>query len=151
VTNSRQQQSAVAVLTAAANCHCRLLFKSQTFRVTTRAAMTPSVAAAAGPLELLVLQPTPFCNINCSYCYLPDRQSTKKMSSATLRQSLDWVFASGLVREPFSLLWHAGEPLVMPVDFYEEAVALLGRANKSGVRVDHSFQTNATLIDARSH
>ena len=111
--------------------------------------MTPSVAAAAGPLELLVLQPTPFCNINCSYCYLPDRQSTKKMSSATLRQSLDWVFASGLVREPFSLLWHAGEPLVMPVDFYEEAVALLGRANKSGVRVDHSFQTNATLIDAR--
>jgi len=111
--------------------------------------MTPSVAAAAGPLELLVLQPTPFCNINCSYCYLPDRQSTKKMSSETLRQSLDWVFASGLVREPFSLLWHAGEPLVMPVDFYEEAVALLGRANQSGVRVDHSFQTNATLIDAR--
>ena len=111
--------------------------------------MTPSVAAAAGPLELLVLQPTPFCNINCSYCYLPDRQSTKKMSSATLRQSLDWVFASGLVREPFSLLWHAGEPLVMPIDFYEEAVALLGRANQSGVRVDHSFQTNATLIDAR--
>src|SRR5215831_4729178 len=108
-----------------------------------------AASAGAGPLELLVLQPTPFCNINCSYCYLPDRQSTKKMSSATLRQSLDWVFASGLVREPFSLLWHAGEPLVMPVDFYEEAVALLGRANKSGVRVDHSFQTNATLIDAR--
>ena len=110
--------------------------------------MTPSVAAA-GPLELLVLQPTPFCNINCSYCYLPDRQSTKKMSPETLRQALDWVFSSGLAREPFSLLWHAGEPLVMPVDFYEEAMALLGRANRGGVRVDHSFQTNATLVDAR--
>jgi uncharacterized protein len=108
--------------------------------------MMPSVA---GPLELLVLQPTPFCNINCSYCYLPDRQSTKRMASATLQQALNWVFTSGLVRAPFSLLWHAGEPLVMPVDFYEEAMALLGQANRSGVRVDHSFQTNATLIDAR--
>src|SRR3954447_15105450 len=108
----------------------------------------PAVGAS-GPLELLVVQPTPFCNINCSYCYLPDRQSTKKMSPETLRQALDWVFSSGLAREPFSLLWHAGEPLVMPVDFYEEAMALLGRANRGGVRVDHSFQTNATLIDRR--
>jgi uncharacterized protein len=110
--------------------------------------MTPS-AADAGPLELLVLQPTPFCNINCSYCYLPDRQSTKKMSADTLRQALDWVFASGLVREPFTLLWHAGEPLVMPVDFYEEASAQLDRANRAGVAVYQSFQTNATLVDAR--
>ena len=99
--------------------------------------MRPPVAAA-GPLELLVLQPTPFCNINCSYCYLPDRQSTKKMSPGTLRQALDWVFSSGLAREPFSLLWHAGEPLVMPVDFYEEAMALLAQANRSGVTVYHS-------------
>jgi uncharacterized protein len=110
--------------------------------------MTPAVADA-GPLELLVLQPTPFCNINCSYCYLPDRQSTKKMSSQTLERTFAWVFSSGLVREPFCLLWHAGEPLVMPVDYYEEALALLGRANQGGVRVYHSFQTNATLIDAR--
>jgi uncharacterized protein len=110
--------------------------------------MTPSVAVA-GPLELLVLQPTPFCNINCSYCYLPDKQNTKKMSPETLWQVLDWVFSSGLVRQPFSLLWHAGEPLVMPVDFYEEAMTLLGRANRSGVTVYHSFQTNATLVDAR--
>src|SRR6516164_3169159 len=110
--------------------------------------MTPA-AADAGPLELLVVQPTPFCNINCSYCYLPDRQSTKKMSPETLRHVFDWLFSSGLVREPFSLLWHAGEPLVMPVDFYEEAMTLLGRANRSGVPVDHSFQTNATLVDAR--
>ena len=110
--------------------------------------MTPSVADA-GPLELLVLQPTPFCNINCSYCYLPDRQSTKKMSAETLRQVLDWVFSSGLAREPFSLLWHAGEPLVMTVEFYEEAVALLGQANRGGLTVYQSFQTNATLIDAR--
>jgi uncharacterized protein len=100
-----------------------------------------------GPLELLVVQPTPFCNINCSYCYLPDRQNTRRMSAATLEQTFAWVFASGLVRQPFTLLWHAGEPLVLPPDFYEQALELLGRHNRDGIPVHHSFQTNATLID----
>src|SRR5271167_1840559 len=108
----------------------------------------PTAPVAPGPLELLVIQPTPFCNINCSYCYLPDRQSTRRMSPDTLDQTFRWVFASGLVREPFTLLWHAGEPLVVPVSFYENAIRLLEQHNTSGVTVYHTFQTNATLIDA---
>src|SRR4051812_15481906 len=100
-----------------------------------------------GPLELLVLQPTPFCNINCSYCYLPDRQSTKQMTPETLEQALAWVFPSGRVRQPFPLLWHAGEPLVMPRAFYECAGALLERYNDPPVEIHHALQTNATLID----
>jgi uncharacterized protein len=100
-----------------------------------------------GPLELLVLQPTPFCNINCSYCYLPNRQSTKRMSLETLEKTFAWVFSSGLVREPFTLLWHAGEPMVLPVSFYEEAIQLLQRYNTDNVAIHQSFQTNATLLD----
>src|SRR4051794_15976841 len=108
----------------------------------------PAVIELPGPLELLVLQPTPFCNINCSYCYLPDRQSTKRMSPATLEQTFAWVFASGLVQAPFTLLWHAGEPLVMPIAFYEEASRLLERHNTQNITVHQSLQTNATLLDA---
>ena len=100
-----------------------------------------------GPLELLVVQPTPFCNINCSYCYLADRQSTRRMSAKTLEQTFAWVFASGLVRAPFTLLWHAGEPLVVPREFYRTAVALLERYNRPPVAIHHALQTNATLID----
>jgi uncharacterized protein len=103
---------------------------------------------AAGPLQLLVLQPTPFCNINCSYCYLPDRQSTRRMSLDTLDQTFRWVFASGLAREPFTLLWHAGEPLVLPVSFYETAARRLEQHNVASLPILQSFQTNATLIDA---
>jgi uncharacterized protein len=111
----------------------------------------PAAAAAAGtpgPLELLVLQPTPFCNINCSYCYLPDRQSTRRMSADTLDRIFHWVFGSGLARQPFTLLWHAGEPLVLPVSFYETAAELLRRHNIAGLPILQSFQTNATLLDA---
>jgi len=106
-----------------------------------------SPSETSGPLELLVLQPTPFCNINCSYCYLPDRQSTKRMSLETLERTFGWVFSSGLVREPFTLLWHAGEPTVVPIPFYEEAIRLLDNYNRPGVTVHQSFQTNATLLD----
>src|SRR5262249_19216442 len=111
-------------------------------------AMLADFHNASGPLELLVLQPTPFCNINCSYCYLPDRQSTRRMSTATLEQTFRWVFTSGLVHEPFVLLWHAGEPLVRPLPFEEAAGKPRRRHNPPNVPVLQSFQTNATLIDA---
>jgi uncharacterized protein len=104
--------------------------------------------ADVGPLELLVIQPTPFCNINCSYCYLPDRQNTRKMSLQTLERTFDWVFSSGLVQQPFTLLWHAGEPMVMPPAFYDRAAELLARYDRDGALVTQSLQTNATLIDA---
>jgi uncharacterized protein len=26
-----------------------------------------------GPIALVVLQPTSFCNLDCDYCYLPER------------------------------------------------------------------------------
>lgn len=51
----------------------------------------------SGHLELLILQPTPFCNIDCDYCYLGDRLNTKKMSSTVLRHALDTILSSGLV------------------------------------------------------
>jgi uncharacterized protein len=107
--------------------------------------MTP---ADVGPLDLLVIQPTPFCNINCSYCYLPDRQNTAKMSLPLLEQTFDWVFASGLVRQPFTLLWHAGEPLVMPPAFYDSAAELLRKHDPDGTLITQSFQTNGTLLNA---
>ncbi len=107
---------------------------------------TGLIEGEQGPLELLVLQPTPFCNINCSYCYLPDRQATDRMTPETLEAAYRWVFASGLVRQPFHVLWHAGEPLVVPIAFYKEAIDRLTKHNTDNLPIAHSFQTNATLI-----
>jgi uncharacterized protein len=111
------------------------------------AASEPLARDAVGPLELLVVQPTPFCNLDCSYCYLADRANTRRMTLDTLEQVFRWVFASGLAREPFTLLWHAGEPLVVPVAWYETAAALLRRHGEGRPAVTQSVQTNATLID----
>jgi uncharacterized protein len=104
-------------------------------------------AGQVGPLELLVIQPTPFCNLDCSYCYLPDRSNKRKMTLETLEKTFNWVLSSGLVRQPFTLLWHAGEPMVLPASFYEQATLALERCNVSGFEVTQSFQTNATLVN----
>jgi len=104
-------------------------------------------AGQVGPLELLVIQPTPFCNLDCSYCYLPDRSNKRKMTLETLEKTFNWVFSSGLVRQPFTLLWHAGEPMVLPASFYEQASLALERCNVSAFEVTQSFQTNATLVN----
>ena len=50
-------------------------------------------------ISLLVLQPSPFCNINCDYCYLPNRASKKRMPleivAITIEKSLRpiWFWA----------------------------------------------------------
>lgn len=97
--------------------------------------------------QLLILQPTPFCNIACDYCYLPHRNSTAKMSIDTVRQAAQRLRDDGLAGPALTVVWHAGEPLVMPVSFYDEAIAAISEVFGSQCVVTHSIQTNGTLID----
>ena len=98
-------------------------------------------------IQLLVVQPTPFCNIDCRYCYLPDRTNKAVVAEATLANLFSQVFASGWVRDGVTIVWHAGEPMVLPIDFYRRAFRLIDGLKPAGVALSHSFQTNGTLID----
>jgi uncharacterized protein len=97
-------------------------------------------------INLVVIQASPFCNIDCRYCYLPDRQSRQIIAEATLAQICMRLFESVHLGDTVDLLWHAGEPLTVPIAFYENAIALLKKHNGRQVRVEQVFQTNATLI-----
>lgn len=99
-----------------------------------------------GVLELLVLQPSPFCNLDCDYCYLPSRQLTVRMSEEVLTRVFERTFESRACGTDFTVVWHAGEPLALPPSFYRRALEILSAANTRGVEVNHSLQTNATLI-----
>ena len=98
-------------------------------------------------VELLVVQPTPFCNIDCRYCYLPQRSSRAVVAPDTLSNLFSQVFASGWVRDCLSVVWHAGEPLVLPVEFYRDAFRVIEALKPAELKVAHSFQTNGTLIN----
>jgi uncharacterized protein len=100
-------------------------------------------------IELLVIQPTPFCNIDCRYCYLPNRNSKAVVAPETLTNLFSQVFASGWVDGALSVVWHAGEPMVLPIAFYRNAFRTIDRLKPEGLPIMHSFQTNGTLIDDR--
>lgn len=103
---------------------------------------------AQDAIDLLILQPTPYCNINCDYCYLPDRSNSKKMSADVIDRAIDLVLKSGLVKDRLSIVWHAGEPLAVPPAFYEDAFARIG-SRATEITITHSIQTNGTVIDQR--
>ncbi|MEB3263776.1 MAG: cyclophane-forming radical SAM/SPASM peptide maturase GrrM/OscB [Synechococcus sp.] len=104
-----------------------------------------------GPVRLLVLQPTPFCNLDCDYCYLPDRGDRTRLSFELLEAALERVLESPYFEGGFTLLWHAGEPLTLPITFYDEATARIRAAlERHGLppsTVVQSLQTNATVIN----
>jgi uncharacterized protein len=98
-------------------------------------------------IQLLVIQPTPFCNINCKYCYLPNRTSKAVVTRETLGNLFLKVFQSGWFSDTLSVVWHAGEPMVLPIGFYREAFSLVEELRPPPLQIVHSFQTNGTLID----
>lgn len=114
--------------------------------------LTVAAGPSYGPVRLLVVQPTPFCNLDCDYCYLPDRENRSRLSFAVLEAALERVLDSPYFGDGFTLLWHAGEPLMVPIAFYDEATQRIRRLlEQRGLppgTIVQSLQTNATVIDA---
>jgi uncharacterized protein len=98
-----------------------------------------------------VIQPTSFCNLNCDYCYHPDRQLKNQLSLDLIEPILKTVLTSPFIGCDFTLLWHAGEPLTLPISFYDEATALIREAEREyktqPIQIFQSVQTNGTLIN----
>jgi uncharacterized protein len=98
-------------------------------------------------VDLLVIQPTPFCNINCSYCYLPDRNNPKKITEGIIERIIEALIEGKLIHKQLSIVWHAGEPLVLPPSFYQPLFQLVKyKLQPLGISIQHSIQTNGTLI-----
>jgi uncharacterized protein len=75
--------------------------------------------------QLIVLQPTPYCNINCDYCYLQNRNDRAVMADAVLEAVRDKIFARLAHDAAPTVVWHAGEPTVAPISWYRRAYAAL--------------------------
>jgi uncharacterized protein len=101
---------------------------------------------ATSAIETVVVQPTPFCNINCSYCYLPQRNVKTVMSQDTIVTLFSKLFSSRWMKPHVTIIWHAGEPLVVPVAFYQTAFEAIESLRPREIEIRHSVQTNGMLI-----
>lgn len=102
---------------------------------------------AAVPTAMVVIQPTGFCNIDCRYCYLPNRNDKHVIGLDTVERVFAELFGMNRAAPELTIVWHAGEPLVVPPQFYRDAFSIIDRLRPEGLRVKHSFQTNGMLID----
>ena len=98
--------------------------------------------------RLLILQATPFCNLNCGYCYLSlsERSANVRMEYGVVEKSIQFLVRNNLLGDRLTVLWHAGEPLTIPVGYYRDAIKQIRNLLPNEMKVDFNFQTNATLV-----
>jgi len=99
-----------------------------------------------GPLDLLVIQPSPFCNIDCSYCYLPERSNTNKIKPETIEKLMERVLEANLIDRQVTVVWHAGEPLAVPLSYYRRYFQIIKANTPDHLTIRHSIQSNGMLI-----
>ncbi|MEU6019250.1 cyclophane-forming radical SAM peptide maturase AmcB [Streptomyces sp. NPDC047515] len=94
--------------------------------------------------SVVLMQPTTLCNLNCSYCYLPDRRVSRRMS-VEVAQAVATGVREWSRKRPVAVVWHGGEPLAVGPAYFRSLVAPFGSGE--GYAVTHAVQTNAVLID----
>jgi uncharacterized protein len=69
------------------------------------------------------------------------------MSEHIIERAVAWVFENGLASKQLSIVWHAGEPLVLTPLWYERAFVCAHAGTPPDAALRHCIQTNATLIN----
>ena len=104
-----------------------------------------------GPLRLVIIQATPYCNLDCDYCYLPDRSNKKQLSLKLITPIFHRLLTSSFTKDTFTVCWHAGEPLTVPLSFYQSAFEIIKnlelKISPKNPKITYSIQTNGTLIN----
>jgi len=91
------------------------------------------------------------CNLDCTYCFFLSKESLYpgspfRMADDLLELYLRQMIESQAVPE-VTIAWQGGEPTMMGLDFFRQAFALVERLKPPGMQVEHTIQTNGTLLD----
>lgn len=77
----------------------------------------------ARPLTVY-LKPSDYCNVGCDHCYLPIkvRANKMRMDDDTFKASIETIktMAKRQNAPGVLIVWHGGEPLSLPVDYFTE-------------------------------
>jgi uncharacterized protein len=91
------------------------------------------------------------CNLDCKYCYFLRKErlypdSDFRMSETLLEEyTRQYIDAQHIPEVTFA--WQGGEPTLMGLDFYKQAVGYQQNHKKAGMRIYNALQTNAVILD----
>ncbi len=109
------------------------------------------VVGAPSSFHVLAKPTGAICNLDCSYCFFLSKEelypgSRFRMHDDVLTQYLRQLLEAH--REPeVTVSWQGGEPTLMGLDFFRRAIEKVEALAGPGRRVEHTMQTNGTLID----
>lgn len=89
-----------------------------------------------------LIKPTHECNLRCNYCFHEKYGYDSKILDINMLKKY-----IKLLSEKYSfinLVWHGGEPLMIPLSYYEE---IYNYCEKLNSKIIFSIQTNGTLLD----
>ena len=94
----------------------------------------------------------PICNLDCEYCFYLDKEKlypetrSFRMDDAVLENYVKQYIEAQEVNE-VTFAWQGGEPTLMGVGFFRQAIRYQQKYRRPGMQIQNSFQTNATLLD----
>ena len=97
------------------------------------------------------------CNLACSYCFFLDKELLYPNSKFRMPEDVLEDYIQQLIEthrsNQVTVAWQGGEPTLMGVDFYRQAIAYQEKYRKPGMgrnqdmRFENTMQTNGTLLD----
>lgn len=94
----------------------------------------------------LILKPTVLCNCSCRYCITPTNIPKERMDIGLFESFCQKLSKSNLY-DNFFFIWHGGEPLMMGIQFYEQAIEVQKKYFNGKIAVN-TFQSNCTIINS---
>ena len=113
---------------------------------------TASTSRVAPPAFHVMMRPSgSICNLDCEYCYFLSKElmypgSKFRMADALLEEYTRQYIEAQRVPE-VTFAWQGGEPTLMGLDFFRQAIAYQKNYCKPGMRIFNAFQTNGVLLD----
>lgn len=91
------------------------------------------------------------CNLNCSYCYFLAKERLYPGSNFRMPAGLLDDFTRQYIQAQqapeVTFAWQGGEPTLMGLDFFEQAVKLQQKYRRPGMAIYNAIQTNGTALN----
>lgn len=114
---------------------------------------SPEPRPVTAPANFHVMaKPTgPICNLDCEYCFFLSKEALYpgdrfRMADDLLESYLRQLLESHDSAPVVTIAWQGGEPTLMGVEFFRRAVDLANGLRRPGQELNHSIQTNGTLL-----
>jgi len=91
------------------------------------------------------------CNLDCAYCYYLSKENLYPGSHSRMSDDLLEVYTRQFIQAQqvpeVTFGWQGGEPTLLGLDFFRQAVELQDKYRRPGIRILNSLQTNGTALD----